>query len=325
LIGRRGRGRGNSRYEVANRRRGERAREHLTRQRQRDLRRRKITERERERARSGRSEPTLGPRLKHAGLFILSLAAGLLLASPIQQTLTSWTGGGLSRLESIAIQGNDHLSFEHVALATGVAPGSVLSDVVPAEVEARLRADPWIREAQVVRLPPSTLLVRVLERRARAVLVGEEDLRLVDDSGNPFATASAEQAAGLPRIVGGRDLPSHTVHALLITGLDLVERMHAIGVLVLSPEGRLDLHLPSGSEPEGWRVHAPDRDTWVVLGHEDPIERFERLVELLENEEVARSIEGGRRRIDLRFTGQAVLSSEAHRERQRIDQEDRIS
>jgi hypothetical protein len=94
--------------------------------------------------------------------------------------------------------------------------------------------------------------------------------------------------------------------------------LHAIGALTLARGGRLDLHLPQPGEPEGWRVHAPDGDTWVVLGRVDLMERFGRLVELLENEEVARSIRGGTRRIDLRFEGQAVLRSAARWPRRRI-------
>jgi len=309
MIGRGRRGRGTTRYEAANERRGQRARQHLAKQRDRELRRRKSTDRDRERARSGPSEAGLSPGLRRAALFLTALALGVLFAGPIQRMLTSVTGAGLARLETIAIQGNDHLSFEQVARATGVARGSALTEVSPTAVEARLGAEPWIRDAHVLRLPPSTLLVRVEERRAQAVLVDDARLRLVDDTGNPFAPASNEQAADLPRLLGGADLASDEVHTLLRTALELVERMHAVGSLALAPGGRLDLYLPSQGEPEGWRVHAPVEDTWVVLGREHVMERFERLVELLENEEVTGSIRGGTRRIDLRFSGQAVLRS----------------
>lgn len=305
-----GRGRSGSRlrHETSNDRRGARARAHLARQRQRELARRRGTERARLRARTGGGKAP-GGRLRGALAFALSLAAGVLLAAPLQSLAASWLGDGLGRLESIAIQGGDHLSHDEIAEATGVAPGSALGGVDPADVERRLSDHPWIREARVMRLPPATLLVHIEERRARALLVGREGTRFVDASGNPFAPAVDELAEGLPRLVGGDALEDGRAHETLREALELLERLPGLAEAGLAPDGRIDLHLPGGNAPEGWRLHAPSTGTRVVLGRGDLAGRFERLWQLLEDEETLRALQEGDDEIDLRFADQAVLRS----------------
>ena len=75
--------------------------------------------------------------------------------------------------------------------------------------------------------------------------------------------------------------------------------------------GHLKLHLPVGDSARGWQLRCPDGGTRVVLGRGDLDERFERLWQLLEDEDIARSLAKGEHTIDLRFAGQAVLRSAA--------------
>jgi hypothetical protein len=248
----------------------------------------------------------------------------VLLASPaqhvLQSRLTLFSPSGESRVETIAVQGNAHLSFEDVAEATGVAPDGPMAEVDIHDVVARLESEGWIRAAQVLVLPPSTLLVRVEERVPSAILMdgtnrvlGKDDAqsgagRLVDATGMPFAPLRGRRAvlgeAGLPRIVGGRSLASGEVHPTLVTALALLERFRATsGALGGTPDGVARVHLP-GDGDEGWVLEVPDRTLRVVLGRDHLLERFDRLSALLRAQLPALDQPV---RIDLRFADQAVL------------------
>ncbi len=314
-----------SRYVEFNRERGERARAHLERARERERRRLRDDGRARERNRT--RGPHDGARQRRVGrslVFLASLAAGVLLASPLQYVLqtqlTRLSTSGMGRVESIAIQGNAHLSFADVAEATGVAPDSPLSEVDIPAVIARLESQDWIRDAQVLVLPPSTLLVRVEERQPSAVLLdgtnrvlGQDDEfaeagRLIDATGMPFAALRGRRpvlgASDLPRIVGGQELPTGERHAALVTALALLERFDAPHEPALSAlSGRVRVHLPGG-DAEGWVLEVPDRSLRIVLGEERLLERFDRLAALLRARLPALSQPV---RIDLRFADQAVL------------------
>jgi cell division septal protein FtsQ len=302
-----GRGRGFPHHETANRGRSSRAQEHLARARERD--RRRLETRGRDRARSrifgGNRAPRRG--LLRAGSASLALALGLALAALLGEPVLGWLGPELGSVDTIAIQGNSRLTFVEVASATGVARGSELARVDAAVVEERLRAVPWIRDARVMRLPPSTLLVRISEREPRAILLGTgrgREVRLVDADGTPFAAGSASDP--LPRIVGGDALENGVSHPVLATALDLLDDLETVGAGALADRnGEIALHLPYGDAPEGWVVKGAAE---VVLGVDELDVRFARLARLLDANEIGPGNAKKMTRIDLRFADQAVLS-----------------
>ncbi len=302
-----GRGRKPLRHELTNRDRGARAREHLARARERDRRRLKNRNRGRARARSlaGGRDPRR--RLLKAASAGLALAVGLSLAALLGDPILRHLGPELGSVDTIAIQGNSQLSFVEVATATGIARGSELSRVEPALVEARLMAMPWIRDARVLRLPPSTLLVRISEREPHAVLVASEPgraERLVDVDGTPFEGGRVSMP--IPHIVGGDALENGVPHPVLVTALELLDDLETVGAGALAdPNGAIALHLPYGDAPEGWVVKGAAE---VVLGVDDLDLRFARLARLLESNELGSGAGTKAQRIDLRFAGQAVLT-----------------
>ena len=103
-------------------------------------------------------------------VFALSLLAGLAGAVPVVRHVAAWTDNAVGVLDRMAIQGNHRLSFGEIATATGVERGTTLAAIDAREVAENLARQAWIREADVLTLPPSTLLVRVEERKPRALL-----------------------------------------------------------------------------------------------------------------------------------------------------------
>jgi len=245
-------------------------------------------------------------------LFALSLAAGIALAAPLEERLAGWAQDDLGPLEQMAIQGNSRLSFAEVASTTGIRRGTPLASIDPEAVRQRLAAEPWVREANVLRLPPSTLLVRVEERVPQALLLPRNQgspastPRLVDANGHLFAAPLEDRS--LPVLVGGDALASEAQYAVLLTGLALFEQLQASELADLwGPEDDLRLHLPVGDSSEGWIVQGTLE---AVLGRRDLMTRIHRLGEVMRSDEAMGVMGETDFVIDLRFTGQAVLRRE---------------
>ncbi|MCL2635523.1 MAG: cell division protein FtsQ/DivIB [Betaproteobacteria bacterium] len=105
---------------------------------------------------------------------------------------------------------------------------------------------PWVRQAQVRRVWPARLEVRVEEHRA-AARWGEGRNELVNSHGEVFAAlASAERLAALPRLHG----PPGTAPEVLARYAELVGQLAAIGErparLVLTPRLAWQVKLASG-------------------------------------------------------------------------------
>ena len=193
-------------YERRDARISQRARQHLARMRKKERQRLHGRHPGTPRTTAGSESPTR--RMLWIVPFVLSILGGIYLARPLEPLLLRWAPAQFGDLESIAIQGNAQLSFKDVALATGIARGQSLAQIDLDQVETRLREEPWIKNAHVLRLPPATLAIRVEEREPRAVLVELTDsdrprrMRLVDEAGVVFASASGHEA--LPHLIDGK-------------------------------------------------------------------------------------------------------------------------
>lgn len=310
------------RIHVENQARGQRARVHLERARGRQRETLARTAKNRRRGDAPQQVWAGRRRLLAMALFALSLIAGLTWAWPALDLARTWGSDTPLRIERMAVQGNLVLSSREVAAATGVRPGEEGLTVDPEAVRARLSAHPWIRDAQVMRLPNGKLLVSIDERRPVAVLapVGAQDpttWRFVDDSGTPFAfvvgggaeAAALEDAAGRPwpRLRGGETLDDGQAHPELAAGLALARHLRS-GALpeLLAARDRVELYLPRPGDPQGWILGSGDDRPLVILGHQQLLDRLTRLETLL------RSRIGDVRtatHIDLRFADRAILRS----------------
>src|SRR5689334_1408015 len=73
------------------------------------------------------------------------------------------------RISSIALIGEHHLTREDILSAAGITPHTSLLFLDAGEVRSRLRANPWIAEATVLKLYPGRLHVAITERKAFAL------------------------------------------------------------------------------------------------------------------------------------------------------------
>ncbi|MDG2334186.1 MAG: FtsQ-type POTRA domain-containing protein [Myxococcota bacterium] len=264
----------------------------------------------RSRLRLGRDSLSATPattRLIFSLLFAASMAAGALLWPPLEERLGLWLNDDLAVLESMAIQGNRRLSFAEIAETTGIERGTPLATIDAPAIAARLTRKAWIREADVLRLPPSTLLIRVQEREPMAILVPLEassrPARMVDASGHVFPATPSDP--GLPRLIGGEGLASHHDHRVLVEALALFERLREPRFADLwVGEDPLAVHLPAQNDSEGWMLRG---SVDVLLGRRDLTARIDRLAQLIRSDQILDALGGERVLIDLRFANQAVL------------------
>ena len=254
-----GRGRKFPRHETINGDRGSRAREHLARARERDRRRLQNQNRQRRRGRGAMVGRDPHRDLFRLGSAALALILGLGLAALLGERMLGWLGPELASVDTIAIQGNAHLSVVEIAQATGrrAAAASCRASIRP--VERACWPIPWIREARVLRLPPSTLLVRVRDAKRR----GRAGRRWTRTSESGSSMRTAPPFAGrrhrrrlAARIVGGdrrsRTASPHPRARSRHWTCSRISRPCGAGVLA-DPSGALALHLPYGDAPRaGW-------------------------------------------------------------------------
>ncbi len=201
-------------------------------------------------------------------------------------------------LEVVAVRGIRALAPEEVAQATGLVAGEPLAAVDSAALEAALQEHAWIADARTLTLPGGRLVVSVVERRAAAVLEGDEPWA-VDREGVPFAPASEAAGADLPRLRAAvapeRGEPSADLAAAVALALALPE--HGLP----APD---EVSISAPEDPEGFALRLPALAPEVVIGRADIDARLAALRRLLDAAlpEVAEA-----RRIDLRFEDQAVL------------------
>jgi cell division protein FtsQ len=100
----------------------------------------------------------------------------------------------------INIKGNRALEVGQVRASMGLRGGENIFALDLVELELRLEAHPWIREAHVERRLPDRLLVEITEQQA-AGLVELGGLYLIDETGAPFKRAAIEQGEGDSLIV----------------------------------------------------------------------------------------------------------------------------
>lgn len=110
----------------------------------------------------------------------------------------------LLEVRDVRLVGGRHTTPQEVARAAGLDGGSNLLLLSPEEVARRVRRLAWVERAEVARVLPRTLRVRIVERRPAAVLVAASPTAgagrgwLVDERGVVLGRGEARR--GLPAL-----------------------------------------------------------------------------------------------------------------------------
>jgi POTRA domain, FtsQ-type len=252
-----------------------------------------------DRLRNRRSEPErklpVPPVMGKLGALALALVFGAWVGDDALAL-----GGRAWQVSAIEVQGASHLSGAEIARAAGIGLGDDYVAADPRRLAGSLRQNSWIAEAGAARLPGGTVVLRVREREALAVIEGRGGPLGVDAEGRPFAVLDASSAKDLPRLRCENAPPPGEPDPRIAEAIRLARTFPSRG-LALPRE----IALGKEQDPEGLVLRLPGIEARFVFGAKDLDARVGMLAELLAKRpaEVAEAAS-----VDLRFLGQAVLS-----------------
>jgi cell division protein FtsQ len=179
-----------------------------------------------------------------------SQIAFFLLIFLLTSMVTGWreiNKPGWFPLQEMRISGLVNTSVAVATEAVGIEKGSNLLTVHPKNVQSRLEAMPWIRSVHVKRQFPSTLLIRVVEKRAVGMVREGDRLFLVDEYGATVKPMEKEDPLMLPIIVSAPGEEKATQVVWLINLLSKHAWLQGrISEAVSYPGGRWTLYTKQG-------------------------------------------------------------------------------
>lgn len=158
----------------------------------------------------------------------------------------------------IIVEGSRHLDAKKVLAALGITRTTSMLEFNAAEARLRLKKLDWVAEAEVLKLYPDRVLVKLVERvpYARWQIGGK--VAVIDSSGVVLDGLKLAQFAHLPLVVGkGAGQEVRAAHEMLARHAVLSGRIHALSRVA---ERRWNLRFLSGLV-----VMLPERDAARAL------------------------------------------------------------
>ncbi len=191
------------------------------------------------------------------------------------------------RLREISVHGN-RMTLKNQILARGrIEQGINLLSFDTDEAEQRISEHPWIDHAEVKRIWPFTLKIRVYEHRPLALinLEGEKgkELFYVDHHGKIFAKVDQVQDIDFPVITGARVTGNLLGSSIAEQGM-LAEafeflRVAAQGNPIIPLQTVSEVHVSQG---KGIIVYLVEHPFPIYMGYDSIDTRYYQLVKLLE-------------------------------------------
>jgi cell division protein FtsQ len=150
------------------------------------------------------------------------------------------------RITTIALVGHRQLTREEILTTAGVTGRTSLLFLDAAAARARLKANPWIAEATLLKLYPGRLQIAVTERKALALWQLNGKVTVIAGDGTVLEPTVSKHFTGLPLVVGaGAETRAEEFLALLDKFPSVREQMRAA---VLVAERRWNVMLNNGIE-----------------------------------------------------------------------------
>ena len=148
------------------------------------------------------------------------------------------------RITSIALAGGHQLTRDEILGAAGITDRTSLLFLDAAETRARLMANPWIGDANILKLYPGRLHISITEREAFALWQKDGQVSVIARDGTVVAPYAGQDFGKLPMVVGaGAAARANDFVALVDRYPPIHDRMRAA---VLVAERRWNLILDNG-------------------------------------------------------------------------------
>ena len=229
------------------------------------------------------------------GFFGVVMVAGLFSGGHVSSALAQlkaeadgvMADAGLT-VGNVIVDGRAETETTEIGRMLGIKRGDLMLYVDVDEARARLEALPWVESAEVRRIWPGRIHVKINERKPVARWQIDGETFVIDLKGQKIDGERAEQFSGLPLLVGkGAGEAASSYFALVATQPDFKSFVKAA---VRVGERRWDLQLANGVE-----VRLPEEGAEAALAELVKLDREERIL--------ARDIKA----IDLRFADRFIV------------------
>jgi cell division protein FtsQ len=106
------------------------------------------------------------------------------------------------RIVSVALAGQHHISREEVLAVAGVTGSTSLLFLDVEQTRERLKTNPWIADASVLKLYPGELQIGIKEREAFALWQKDGQVSVIADDGTVLEPYVSPRLIELPLVVG---------------------------------------------------------------------------------------------------------------------------
>jgi cell division protein FtsQ len=201
-----------------------------------------------------------------SGVFLLAtLVYGIIIGDRIPDIVASFkdardaaANAAGFRIVSIALSGQRHVSREEILAAAGVTGTTSLLFFDVDAARDRLKANPWIADATVLKLYPDRLQIGIKEREAFALWQQAGRVSVIAGDGTVLEPYVPPRLIRLPLVVGvGAAARAREILALLDRYPDLRDQVRAS---VLVGERRWNLRLRNGLD-----IRLPELDVEPAL------------------------------------------------------------
>jgi len=191
-------------------------------------------------------------------------------ASAVSDTRNAIANSAGFRITSVAINGRKQLSQDEVLGVGGVNGRSSLLFLDAATVRDKLKANPWIADATVLKLYPGHLQIDIVERSAFALWQQDGRLSVIADDGAVLEPYVSRRFLSLPLVVGkGAETRARDFLALLAR----YPQVHTLTkAAVFVGERRWNLRLKDGLD-----IRLPENDVGNALASLSKLDKEDRL------------------------------------------------
>jgi cell division protein FtsQ len=208
--------------------------------------------------------------LGSAGLGIVKGGHLAEFSSALSDTRNAIANSAGFRITSVAINGRKQLSRDEVLATGGVNGRSSLLFLDAATVRDKLKANPWIADATVLKFYPGQLQIDLTERSAFALWQQDGRLSVISDDGAVLQPYVSRRFVSLPLVVGkGAETRAKDILALLAR---YPQVRAATKAAIFVGERRWNLRLKDGLD-----IRLPENDVGNALAALSKLDKEDRL------------------------------------------------
>jgi cell division protein FtsQ len=192
------------------------------------------------------------------------------LVGALSDTRNALANSAGFRITTVVINGRKQLSQDEVLAIGGVNGRSSLLFLDAATVRDKLKADPWISDATILKLYPGQLQIDIVERSAFALWQQDGRLSVIADDGAVLEPYVSRRFLTLPLVVGkGAAVRARDFLALL----DRYPQVRSVTkAAIFVGERRWNLRLKDGLD-----IRLPENDVGNALAALSKLDKEERL------------------------------------------------